>query len=223
MILYLVGTPIGNLEDWSPRALATLQAVSVLALEKWTDTAKLLHHFGLRPEVIVNYDDRRQKTATAKILTWLETRDVALVTSAGLPGISDPGAYLVAAARVAGHQVVPVPGPSALSTALAVSGWTESVWFVGFLPRTRGKIVKLWAQAEALGSNLLCFESTHRLAKTLALLAEKHPTVEVFVGKEMTKKFEDYSVGLAADFLARLAVDKDYSRGEFTLIIHFGK
>ena len=221
MTLFLVGTPIGNLGDLSPRALATLKQTSVLAVEKWTDTAKLLRHFDLRPEVILHYDDRRQKSAAAKILDHLTRHDVALVTSAGLPGVSDPGAYLVREARLAGHIVVPIPGPSAVSTAIAACGFAGTFWFVGFLPRTRGKIVKLLRQAETLPANLLAFESTHRLVKTLSLLEALYPDAPIFIGKEMTKKFEDYSVDSAGRFLAKIAANPRWAAGEFTLIVNF--
>jgi 16S rRNA (cytidine1402-2'-O)-methyltransferase len=223
MILYLIGTPIGNLGDMTPRAVAVMKEVPVLAVEKWTDTVKLLKHFEIGEKKIINYDDRNSRKITPKILELLKEQDVALVTSAGMPGVSDPGAYLVAQAREAGHDIVPIPGPSALSTAIACSGFSGHFWFVEFLPRTRGKIVKLLKQAEELETNLVCFESTYRLAKTLDLINELYPENEVFIGKEMTKKFEQYLVGLANDFLARIKIDKDFSRGEFALVIHFGK
>lgn len=221
MTLYIIGTPIGNLEDISPRAINILKGISFLAVEKWTDTIKLLKHFELGQKQIINYDDRNCRRITPKILDLLKENDVALVTSAGMPGISDPGAYLIEKAREAGHSIIPIPGPSALSTAIAMSGFGGSFWFVEFLPRTRGKIVKLLKQAEDLETNLVCFESTYRLAKTLEILAELYPDNEIFIGKEMTKKFEQYLVGTASDFLSRIKIDKDFSRGEFVLVIHF--
>ncbi|HRZ30625.1 MAG TPA: 16S rRNA (cytidine(1402)-2'-O)-methyltransferase [Candidatus Paceibacterota bacterium] len=223
MKLYLIGTPIGNLADITPRAVAVMKEIPVLAVEKWTDTVKLLKHFEIGEKKIINYDDKNSRRMAPKILEILKEQDVALVTSAGMPGVSDPGAYLVEKAREAGHEIVPIPGPSALSTAIACSGFSGHFWFVEFLPRTRGKIVKILNQAEEIETNLVCFESTYRLTKTLEIINELYPTNEVFVGKEMTKKFEQYLVGRAGDFLVRIKADKDFVRGEFVLVIHFGK
>lgn len=221
MKLYLVGTPIGNLSDISPRAIDILREVSSLAVEKWTDTIKLLKHFEVGEKQIINYDDRNCRRVTPRILKLLETENVALVTSAGMPGVSDPGAYLVERTREAGHEIVPIPGPSALSTAISASGFSGHYWFVEFLPRTRGKIIKILRQAEELGTNLVCFESTYRLKKTLELVKELYPEQKVFLGKEMTKKFENYLVQTPAELLALAEGDKDFCRGEFVLIIHF--
>jgi len=221
MTLYLIGTPIGNLGDMTPRALGILKEVEVLAVEKWTDTVKLLKHFEIGEKKIVNYDDKNSRRVAPKILDLLKENDVALITSAGMPGVSDPGAYLVEKAREVGHLIVPIPGPSALSTAIAVSGFSGSFWFVEFLPRTKGKIIKLLKQANELGANLVCFESTYRLVKTLELLNQEYPNNQIFLGKEMTKKFEQYLIGTASDFLLRIKEDKNFSRGEFVLVIHF--
>ena len=222
--LYLVGTPIGNLSDMTPRALDVLRACPVVLIEKWTDSIKLLKHFEIGQKEIIGFAERNQKRVTPKILAKLAGgEDVALITSAGMPGISDPGAYLVSACHERGINVIPVPGPSALATALAASGFAGHSWFVEFLPRTRGKIVRILKQAEALETNLIFFESTYRLAKTLELIKNLYPTIKIFVGKEMTKKFEQYLVGTAEEFLARVKSDKDFTRGEFTLVIHFGK
>ena len=224
MSLYLVGTPIGNLGDFSPRGIETLKNCSVILVEKWTDSIKLLKHFEVGQKEILNFDERNQKKITPKILTKLEGgEDIALITSAGMPGVSDPGAYLASACHEQGIIVVPVPGPSALATAISASGLTGSFWFVEFLPRTRGKVVKILKQAEELETNLVCYESTYRLAKTLILLNELYPETKIFLGKEMTKKFEQYLVGSAKSFLVKIEADKYFSKGEFTLIIHFGK
>ena len=223
MTLYLIGTPLGNLGDITPRAVELMKEVPILAVEKWTDTVKLLKYFEIGEKKIVNYDDKNSRRVMPKILDLLEEQDVALITSAGMPGVSDPGAYLVSEARKKGYGIVPIPGPSALSTAIASSGFSGHFWFVEFLPRTRGKIVKILKQAEELETNLVCFESTYRLTKTLELINELYPEIEVFVGKEMTKKFEQYIVGTAEYFLEKIKEDKDFTRGEFSLVIHFGK
>jgi len=224
MSLYLVGTPIGNLDDFAPRGIETLKNCSVILVEKWTDSIKLLKHFAVGQKEIINFDERNQRKITPKILTKLEAgEDIALLTSAGLPGVSDPGAYLVSACHERGLIVIPVPGPSALTTAISASGLTGSFWFVEFLPKTRGKVVKIFKQAEELETNLICFESTYRLEKTLVLINELYPRARIFLGKEMTKKFEQYLVGFASDFLAKIKLDKYFTKGEFTLIIHLGQ
>jgi len=230
-MLYLVGTPLGNLGDMTPRAIEVLKACPVILVEKWTDSIKLLKYFEIGQKEIINFDERNQKRVTPKILEKLKKglfagqagEDVALITSAGMPGVSDPGAYLVSACHEEGIPVIPVPGPSALSTAISVSGFTGSFWFVEFLPRTRGKIVKLLKQAEELETNLVCFESTHRIEKTLVLINEIYPEAKIFLGKEMTKKFEHYLVDNASNFLQKIKADKSFTKGEFTLVIHFGK
>lgn len=221
--LFLVGTPIGNLSDMTPRAVETLKSTPVLAVEKWTDTVKLLKHFTIGTKKTFNYDDRNSRRITPKILEILEEQDVALVTSAGMPGVSDPGAYLVEKAREVGHEIIPIPGPSALSTAMSVSGFSGHFWFVEFLPRTRGKIIKILKQAEELETNLVFFESTYRIVKTLELINELYPNQKIFIGKEMTKKFEQYLVGTATYFLDKIKLDKHFSQGEFSALIHFGK
>jgi len=208
----------------SPRAIEVLKNSSVILVEKWTDSIKLLRHFEIGQKEIINFDERNQKKITPKILIKLEAgEEVALITSAGMPGVSDPGAYLVSACHEQGISVTPIPGPSALTTAMSASGFTGSFWFVEFLPRTRGKIVKLLKQAEELEINLVGFESTYRLEKTLELINELYPETKVFLGKEMTKKFEQYLVGSAEKLLVKIKADKYFVKGEFTLIIHFGK
>lgn len=224
MALYLIGTPIGNLGDISSRAIEVLRSCPIVLVEKWTDSIKLLNHLAVEPKEIINFAERNQKKTTPKIIAKLEAgATVALITSAGMPGVSDPGAYLVSACHEQGIEVIPVPGPSALTTAISASGFTGSVWFVEFLPRTRGKIIKLLTQAENLKTNFACFESTYRLKKTLELINELYPENQVFLGKEMTKKFEQYLVGRAEDFLIKIKTDRYFTKGEFTLIIHFGK
>ena len=228
MSLYLIGTPIGNLGDMSPRAIEVLKNCQVILVEKWTDSVKLLKHFDIGSKEIINFDERNQKRVTPKILKILqgegqEEQDVALITSAGMPGVSDPGAYLVSACHAKGLTVTPIPGPSALTTAMAGSGFSGSFWFVEFLPKTRGKVIKLLKQAEELKTNLVCFESTYRLEKTLALIGEIYPERKIFLGKEMTKKFEQYLVETAQNLGQKIKTDKYFVKGEFTLIIHFGK
>ncbi len=224
MPLYLVGTPIGNLQDITLRALEVLKVTPILAVEKWNDTRKLLQAYNIKPEQIINFDDRTCRRTAPKILTLLESgHDVALVTSAGMPGVSDPGAYLVNECRKNNIEIIPIPGPSALSAAIATSGFGGPFLFIGFLPKKIGQIENLLRQAETGEFDLVFFESTHRFEKTMKLINDKYPTARIFVGKEMTKKFEQYPVWSPAEVLAKLATDKSFSKGEFTIIFHSNK
>lgn len=219
--LYLVGTPIGNLDDMTPRAVATLRAASVVAVEKWEDSVKLLRHFDIRPIRVVKFHDANARRMIPEIVQLLETTDVALLTSAGMPGVSDPGADLVATCHERGIPVVPIPGPSAATTAIAASGFRGDFLFVGFLPKKDGERKKLFAECATAKHLLLCFESPYRLQKTLRLLALLYPAARVFVGKEMTKKFERYLVAAPQQILDRIAADPQFAKGEFTLIVDF--
>lgn len=216
-----MGTPIGNLKDITLRAIETLKACPLVLVEKWSDSIKLLKHYDIKPEKIVTYDDRNCRKVTPGLVKILKETDAAFITSAGMPGVSDPGAYLARACREAGITVVPVPGPSAISSAIAVSGFEPPFLFIGFLPKKSGQIAKTFQLASDNGYNLVFFESTFRLEKTLNFLAEKYPATQIFLGKEMTKKFEGYEVALPSDFLAKIKIDKKFTKGEFTIIANF--
>lgn len=222
MALYLVGTPIGNLKDITLRALEILKTTPVLAVEKWSDSRKLLQAYEIKPERIINFDDLNAKRVLPKILEILIAgQDVALITSAGMPGISDPGAYLVNEARKKDVEIIPIPGPSALTTAIAVSGFIGPFWFVEFLPKKSGQLKKIFQTAHNIKSDLVFFESTYRLEKTLKFIADKYPETRIFIGKEMTKKFEQYWIGKATEALDRISQNKNFTKGEFTLIVSF--
>lgn len=220
-ILYLIGTPIGNLDDMTPRAVATLRATLVVAVEKWEDSMKLLRFFDIHPAHILKFHDANARRMIPEILRLLEAHDVALITSAGMPGVSDPGADLVAACHERGVSVVPVPGPSAVTTAIAASGFRGNFLFVGFLPKKDGERKKLFAECATSEHLLVCFESPYRLARSLTLLATLYPAARVFVGKEMTKKFERYLVATPQTILDFIASDAQFGKGEFTLVIDF--
>ncbi len=219
--LYLVGTPIGNLDDMTPRAVAVLRASAVVAVEKWEDSMKLLRHFDIHPAQIVKFHDANARHMVPELLRVLTTSDVAFMTSAGMPGVSDPGADLVAACHERGILVVPIPGPSAPTTAIAASGFRGDFLFVGFLPKKDGARKKLFAACAASETLLVCFESPYRLARSITLLARLYPDARVFVGKEMTKKFERYLVATPQEVLDVIAADAQFAKGEFTLVINF--
>ena len=223
MTLYIVGTPIGNLKDITLRALEILKTVPILLVESPNDSRPLLRAYGIQPKRMIKYNDANRRRATPEILKILEAKDAALITSAGMPGVSDPAAELVRECRARGIPVVPVPGPSALSTAIAASGFRGPFLFIEFFPRKQGEMKILLAKTERDGYKLVFFESPYRMIKTLAVIAECAPAVSVCIGREMTKKFETYLFGKASELQERLQSDRNSLKGEFTVIVGFGR
>ena len=214
--LFVVGTPIGNLEDLSARAARVLGEVSAIAAEDTRVTARLLARIGVRKPML-SYRAPVERRGLAGVLRALEEGDVALVTDAGTPGVNDPGQQLVAAAIEAGHAVVPIPGPSAVATALSISGFTgDGFVFLGYLPRKPGELRRLFASLAAEARPVVAFDSPYRVLKSLALLAEVLPDRRLMVGRELTKLHEQVVRGTAADAVAALALK---AKGEFTLVI----
>ena len=165
--LYVVATPIGNLEDMTLRGLRVLREVSLIAAEDTRTTRKLLSHYDIHTP-LTSYYDHNKDQKLPQVLQALEQGDVALVSDAGTPGISDPGLELVRAAAAAGFPVVPVPGPSSVVTALAVSGIpADRFLFLGFLPRSKGERQALLRSVAAMPFTLVIFEAPHRLQRSL--------------------------------------------------------
>ena len=215
--LFVVATPIGNLGDITLRALEVLRAVGHIAAEDTRHTAKLLRHYEIATP-LVSYHEHNRRRQLPRILDLLAQSDVALVSDAGTPGISDPGAELVNAADAAGYQVVPLPGPSALSAILSVAGCDVGpVHFLGFLPRKRGARRDLIARYVTLPGVTVCFETPHRLQAALADIAAIAGEQQLVVGRELTKLHEEIVRGSAAAVAAQLA-DKP-ARGEFVLVL----
>ena len=213
--LYVVATPIGNLEDLTPRAARVLGEVSLIAAEDTRRTRKLLSSLGLSTRA-VSYNEHNARQRTPGLLDALREGDVALVTDAGAPGVSDPGARLVAEAAQAGFSVVSVPGPSAVTAALAVAGFpADEFHFLGFLPRTRKARRAALTGASSLRATLVLFEAPHRLPSALADVAEILGDRRIAVCREMTKVHEEVFRGTALEAMAYF----DMPRGEFTLVI----
>ena len=214
-ILYVIGTPIGNLEDITVRAARILASVALVAAEDTRVTRRLLAHLGARPRLVSCNEHNWQRRLPA-LLEALDAGDVALVTDAGSPAVSDPGAGLVAAVAKAGHGVVSVPGVSAVTAALSVSGFPgDRFTFLGFLPRRRAERSAALADAAGLGQTLVLFEAPHRLRATLADIAEALNDPPLAVCRELTKRHEEVWRGAASDAL-------DYftePRGEFTIVV----
>jgi 16S rRNA (cytidine1402-2'-O)-methyltransferase len=217
--LYLVATPIGNLEDVSARALRTLREVALVLAEDTRVTKKLLSHFDIHTplESFHEYTDRPKIENVLDRLGAGES--IALVTDAGTPGVSDPGAYLVSeAVRRFGDELktFSIPGPSAVTAALSVSGFPSDVFtFLGFLPVKKGR-TKAVADAAARKETLVLFESPHRIVKTLAELAAAAPERHAIVIREISKLFETTHRGT----LAELALpEKVRAQGEFVIVL----
>ncbi len=213
--LYVVATPIGNLEDISLRALRVLSEVSLVAAEDTRTAGVFLRHHGLHPKLI-SYTDHNMRGRIPQILERLAEGDVALVTDAGTPAISDPGIDLVAAAREAGHEVLAIPGASAPVAALSVSGLGGTAFrFAGFLPRSGGELHRLLEDAASRAETLVAFEAPTRLRKSLEAIAEVLPDRRIAVSREITKLHEETFVGTAAEALAHFT----NPRGEIVLLI----
>lgn len=215
--LYVVGTPIGNLEDMTFRAVRVLREVAMIAAEDTRVTGKLLAHFDIATRTM-SYHRHSGPSREAQVIALLrEDKDVALVSDAGMPGISDPGQTLIAACVREGIPVVPIPGPSAVITALAVSGFnTDRFRFLGFLPRTRKDRLAALRDSLAQPDTCVAYEAPHRVEETLADLASLAPEHPVLVARELTKMFEELRRGSAREVASSLAETK--ARGEIVLV-----
>lgn len=213
--LYVIGTPIGNLEDITLRAARILSSVPLVAAEDTRVTRRLLAHLDARPRLI-SCNEHNWSRRLSALLDALESGDLALVTDAGSPGISDPGAGVVTAVADAGYDVVSVPGVSAVAAALSVSGFSADRFvFLGFLPRRRSERMATIADAGRLGQTLVIFEAPHRLRATLTDIADALNDPPLAVCRELTKLHEEVWRGAASDALDYFAEP----RGEFTLVV----
>ena len=213
--LYVVGTPIGNLEDMSCRAIRILKEVELIASEDTRTTRHLLNRFDIRTRLI-SYFEHSKSAKVGYLLKTLETGDVALVSEAGMPGISDPGYELIVAAYRKDVTVVPVPGPSAAVTALSVSGLpTDRFYYLGFLPRKESDRRKKLAEAAAQTATLVAYEAPHRLNKALHDIMTILGNRDIAVCRELTKLHEEIFRGTVDAAIEHFAEP----RGEFTLVI----
>jgi len=214
--LYVVGTPIGNLEDVSARALRILGEVSAIAAEDTRVTSRLLARHGIR-KPLISYRAPVERRSLPRVMAALDEGDIALVSDAGTPTLSDPGQALVTAAWAAGHTVVPVPGPSSITAALSVAGYGgPGFTFLGYLPRKPGETRRLLESLREDPRPAVAFESPYRIRKSLERIAESLPERGVTVTRELTKVHEEVLRGTASEILSALG---DRARGEFTLVI----
>jgi 16S rRNA (cytidine1402-2'-O)-methyltransferase len=217
--LYLVATPIGNLEDITHRALRVLKEVDLIACEDTRRTQTLLNHYGIRTKML-SYHEHNERERARELGALLQTGgNVAIVSDAGTPGISDPGFRLVNDAIARGARVVPVPGPAAFVAALIASGLpTDEFFFGGFLPpRSTQRRARLM-QVRSLNSTLIFYEAPHRIAQALADAREILGEREAVVARELTKLHEEIARGRLSELAQRFA-GEDAARGEMVLLI----
>lgn len=219
-ILYLIATPIGNLEDASPRSRRLLAEVDVIAAEDTRTARNLLDHFGIQKPLIISYFEGNEASRTPEILEKLESgQNIALISEAGTPAVSDPGQRLVAAASAAGYTVVPIPGPSAVICALIASGLpTQRFTFVGFLPRESGPRRQALGELRARSETLILYESPERVGACLGDMVEAFGADRpVALAREITKLYEEVVRGSCAELAQRY---REVSpRGECTLVV----
>lgn len=217
-ILYLCATPIGNLEDMTYRAVRVLGEVAVIAAEDTRHTRKLLSHFEIHTRLISYHEHNKVERGPEIIERLLAGEDVAVVSDAGLPGISDPGSDLVALAIVAGITVVPLPGANAALSALVCSGIDTSLFtFVGFLPKGKKKRREIIASLVSNPYTMVFYESPHHIKTTLTELSNAFGERSAVVGRELTKKFEEFLRGTLESLKLHFA--QNDPRGEFTLVV----
>ena len=220
-LLYVVATPIGNLGDMTLRAIETLKTVDVIAAEDTRHTSGLLSHFGISKKLIAVHEHNEQQLAE-KLLARLKNGDnIALVTDAGTPGISDPGAIVVKIVREAGIKVVPIPGVSAVVTALSASGIVQNgFYFHGFLPASGAARRKVLEQLKAQTVTLVLYEAPHRIVESVEDLAKVLGAERrITFCRELTKTFETIYTCALNEASAWLQADANQQRGEFVLLI----
>jgi len=215
--LYLVATPIGNLDDITYRAVKVLSSVDLVAAEDTRKTKILLDHYGIVKPMVSYFNYNERQRAPQLIARLLQGESIAVVSDAGTPGISDPAFYLVREALAQSIPIIPIPGASAFISALIVSGLpTDRFVFEGFLPQKKGRKTK-WESLLTESRTIILYESPHRILKTLAEIATYFGDRQVVVARELTKKFEEIVRGPVSLVLEELS--KKPTRGEYVVII----
>ncbi|AKM84965.1 TPA: 16S rRNA (cytidine(1402)-2'-O)-methyltransferase [Patescibacteria group bacterium] len=216
-MLFVVATPIGNLQDISLRALETLRDVDVIAAEDTRQTKKLLDRHNIKTSLISFHQHTRSPKTEQLVAQLVAGKRIALVTDAGTPGIADPGSVLVQAARQAGVKVVPIPGASAVTTLLSAAGISaDSFLFLGFLPKKKGR-ASLWQEMKTVAVPIVLFESPNRVVKTLNEIRAALGEREVIIGRELTKLHEEIlrlPVSIAIEQFSQ-----QNPKGEFVIVI----
>jgi 16S rRNA (cytidine1402-2'-O)-methyltransferase len=222
MMLYVVATPIGNLGDITLRALDVLRDVDLIAAEDTRHSGILLKHFGIK-KPLISYHEHNEAMRTAELAERLaDGENIALITDAGMPSLSDPGARLIRECIRRNLPFTIIPGPSSILTALVGSGFSmENFCFRGFLPVKSGQRERELRAAMERTEISIFFESPHRLVKTLTACSEIMPDRKLCVARELTKKFEEFRRGIASELLAHYTVHP--AKGEITLLLNAGE
>ncbi len=218
----MVATPIGNLADVTLRAVQVLARVDAVACEDTRVGAQLLRHLGLHKPLLALHAHNEHEASAAVLQRLAAGERVAVISDAGTPAVSDPGAVVVAAAAAAGHRIVPIPGPSSALAALSAAGDTagHGFTFVGFLPSKGGERGAALAAVLADTRTQVLFEAPHRMDDLLATLAHSAPARRVTLARELTKQFETIHTAPAAELPAWQAADPHRAKGEFVLVLH---
>lgn len=220
-MLYIVPTPLGNLDDITARAKTTLSACDFIIAENPSQTHKLLQLLKLPKKEVKQFADHNETKVLDSLLERVKTETACLVSDAGTPGVSDPGFRLVRACRELGLEVISLPGPSAAITAMAGSGLpTDKFLFSGFLPKTEPKLIKLVEESRSIEATLVAYESPQRLLKTVELLNKNFPTAKLVVARELTKLHEEYLTGSTSEVSERIKL-KPSIKGEITILLSF--
>lgn len=221
--LFVVATPLGNLKDITYRAAETLKSASLIAAEDTRRTKKLLSHLGIRVRVISCHEHNESKRVQLILDCCEQGGDVVLVSDAGTPGISDPGAKVIGELRRAGIEILPVPGPSAVACALSVCGMkADSYHFVGFLPSKKSDRIEALKELAPMKCLLVFFESPYRIVDSLKDILHTLGDREAFLGREMTKVHETYISGKISEIITSLCTNKSV-KGEITLVVEGAK
>lgn len=220
--LYIIPTPIGNLEDITLRALRILKEVDLIAAEDTRHSKKLLNHFGIGTHLTSYYREKEAEKSSYLLQLIKEGKNIALISDAGTPGISDPGAILVKNAHLQGITVIPLPGASAVTTAMSASGYTgDGFLFIGFPPSKKGQRQKLLASLANSEYPVVFYESPRRIEALLEEALEVYGDRQAFWAREITKSFEDLEANSLSALLEKAKADPN--RGEFVLVIYPGQ
>ena len=218
--LYVVATPIGNLDDITIRALEVLRKVEVVGVETPNVARKLFSAYGIHGKKLIVVREVNRNDAYNKIRSFLDNgEDVAVISDAGTPGISDPGYDIVNKLLKDGYRVVPIPGPSALTAVLSVFPLREPWVFLGFLPKRKGKRKKVLQKIFELSLNFVFYESPYKILDTMNIISEIMPNVEVCIAREITKKFEEFIVGSPGEIVSFLE-DRETIKGEIVCAVN---
>ena len=216
--LYIIATPIGNLGDMTLRAIETLKSVDLIAAEDTRTSGHLLTHFGISIQMTSYHDHNERSKAPELINSLNDGKSIGLISDAGTPLISDPGYRLVNMAIENGIDVIPIPGPSSILAALVASGFpTDRFCFEGYLPKTSGRLKRTLDELAEEARTIVIFETPHRIMKSLPVMLESLGDRDIFIGRELTKKFEEKMRGKISELLPIL--EKRTLKGEIVIVV----